>query len=331
RNYALLLWRLGRVREALEAHVEARQGYLELGAATDAAREDLNIGAVYLALGHYADAVSVLLGARKAFLAAALPDSAALAGLFLAECYYQLGRYRDVIAITPVLRDEFTLCGITVEQVQALVWEALAQAGLADYDAALRALDGATTLLAPHDHLASYRATVDVERAGLLLEWGRLSEARALLEAAIPPLREAGLAMKVATAEVLLGRALIEEGHLADAHAVAAAALAMAQREGLDWLAVRALHLRGVVAMRTGQDEHAQADLTWAMRHLDRVHRRVTWDDRATFSGTAAAVYADAVGLALRQGQTGAALSYAERAKARALAEHLRGHIDIRP
>lgn len=330
-NHALLLWRLGRVREALDAHREARQGLVSLGATVDAAREDLNIGAAYVALGHYAEAVSTLTDARKVFLAAEISYSAALTGLYLAECFTHLGRYRDAIAMVATLRDEFTHGEATVEYIQLLVWEALSHSGLGEHEAAVHTLDTATGLLPPDDGLASYRASLDVQRARLLLEGGRISEVRALLEAAIPPLRQAGLTMEVTTAQILWGSTLVEEGRPADAHGIAGEALDVAEREGLDWLAARALHLRGRAAIRMDSDDSARADLTAAIRRLDRVNRRVAWDDRTTFSGTAAAVYTDAVALALRQGRATAALSYAERAKSRALADHLRARIDVRP
>jgi len=81
-NHALLLWRLGHVRAALQAHQEARDGYGALGAAMYAAREDLNIGTVYLALGHYATAMGLLASARHDLRAAGLAYPAAQAGLY---------------------------------------------------------------------------------------------------------------------------------------------------------------------------------------------------------------------------------------------------------
>ena len=48
----------------------------------------------------------------------------------------------------------------------------------------------------------------------------------------------------------------------------------------------------------------AREAFSGAVQRLDQAHRHVTWDDRVVFAGTASAIYADAVALALAQGKT---------------------------
>jgi tetratricopeptide (TPR) repeat protein len=330
-NHAFLLWRLGRVREALASFQEARQGYIALGATVSAARQDLHIGSAYLALGRYAEAVHALTAARRDMIAADATYLAADAGLSLAECYVRLGRFHEAIEVAADSRDRFTQCKTALESVQTLLWEAQAYTGLREQEAALRTLDEAAGMLAQDDALVSYRATLDVSRAQLLLETGRMAEAGALLAGAIPALRGAGLSVETAAAQVLWGDVLVEENRLAEASSVAGEILAVAYREGLDWLAARALHLCGLAAMRRGDGAAAGTALAAAVRHLDAMHHYIAWDDRVTFASTSIRLYADAMALAIQQGQTAVALHYAERAKARALADHLQAGIDVRP
>lgn len=330
-NHARLQWRLGHVQEALRAHEEARLGYLRLEAPVDAAREYRNIGIVHLTLGHYAQAVSVLTAARGDLLAAASPYLAASAGLHLAECYLRLGRYGEAVAIATTVQDELARCEAVVEQVQAYVWQAQGYVGLNQHEPALHALDKAAGLLARTETLAAHGAGLDVSRAQLLLADGHCAEARALLDGAIPVLRDAGLAIETASAQVLHGTALLEAGRVDEARTTAGEVLAVAERAEVDWLAAHALHLRGRAAMAGGDGAGARTALAAAVRRLDRVRTHVAWDDHADFSATATAVYTQAMALALHQQRPAAALRFAERAKSRALADHLRVRIDVRP
>ncbi|MGH2391406.1 MAG: tetratricopeptide repeat protein, partial [Chloroflexota bacterium] len=330
-NHALLLWRIGRVREAIESYQEARAGYLALGSATDAARQDLHLGAAYLALGRYAEAVTALMAARRALGAADAGYLAACAGMSLAECFVRLGRFHEAINVATAAGETFTQCKTTLEGVQTLIWKALAYSGLHDQETALGTLESAADLPASDDSLASYQATLDVSRAQLLLETGRAADAGMLLARAIPALRQAGLSVETATAQAFWGETLIEDHRFTEAASVAGEVLAVADREGLDWLAARALHLRAQAALRRGDDTGSWKALTAATRRLDHVHRHIAWDDRVTSAGASIRIYRDAMALALRRGDPVMALHYAERSKARALADHLRAGIDVRP
>jgi tetratricopeptide (TPR) repeat protein len=330
-NHALLLWRNGRVREALAAHQEARQGYVALGATADAVREDLNMGAAYLALGRYAEASSSLLGARRDMQRLGSPYPAAVAGLYLVQCYVSVGRFRHALELTPALIEEFVGCEEAVGEGQCLVLQALAQAGLRAHSAALDSLDRAASLLSRCDGFEVHRASLDVSRAQLLLERGSAAEACALLEHTVPALQHAGLRIEAAAARLAWGQALLDGDRSAEIQSAVSDVLALATEERLDGLAAMAWHLRGRAQVRAGDQQGAQGALATAVRYLDRVKRRVAWDDRATFGDRTGGICADAMDLALRLEQPALALFYAERAKAGALADHLRGRIDVRP
>jgi tetratricopeptide (TPR) repeat protein len=330
-NHALLSWRLGRVQEALAAHDEARNRYLGLGAEADAAREDANCGGILLALGHFAEAVTTLATARRRLLAINSPYQAALAGVSLVECYVRMGRFRDAIVAAKGLDVELAPFESIPDRVRAAVWQALAYAGAGQGDTALEVLDALSPLVEGREDVSGYQATIDLARAQLLHDSGRGAAAGPLLDRVAPALMAVGLAVEAATAQVLRSAILLDEARDSEALQAAAEALETSEREGLDWLAARALHVRGRVETYRGATATARTTLSHAIRRLDRVHRRTAWDDRAAFANTAAKLYEDAVSLALRTTQPGQALYYAERAKARALADHLQGGIDMRP
>lgn len=285
----------------------------------------------YLSLGYYAQAMRVLTDARRDLLEAGSAWLAALAGLSLVECLVSTGRFRDAIETVTGLHGELARFDDSVSGSQALVWQARASAGLHDYDAALRTLDRAAGLLSASDDLAIHRAVLEAERAELLLELGNVAESLSLIQQVIPMLGRAGLTIEAAAAHALRGSALLQMGQLTEANTAAGEVLAVAEDEGLRWLTARALHLRGRVQIGQGDEVGARRSFASAVRHIDRVHRRVAWDDRATFSNTSVPLYTDALALALRQQRLPVALRYAERCKASGLADHLRGRVDIRP
>jgi len=330
-NHALLLWRVGQVHAALAAHEEARLGYEALGAAADVAREDGNIGAAHLALGNYGEALVALARARRDLLAAGQSHQAARTSLHLMECFVRMGRFREAVGLADALITGFVASDTAANRIQAEVLLAMAHAGLGETDIALRALARATGVVEANADLASYRATIALPRAHLLLKAGQAREAAALLEGAIPDLRQSGQGTEAIAAQVLLGGALLLDGRTGEAAALADQGIVAAEREGLDWLVARAMHLRGRAAWGVGDVATAWESVAAAARRLDRVQRRVPWDDRAVFASTTIEIYTDAVALALERDRPALAMRYADRSKASALADHLRAHIDVRP
>ena len=330
-NRALILSRLGRGRDALAAHREARQGLLDLGAVNDVAHVDLNVGLAHLSLGNFAEAAACLYSARHDLGVAGLPHLAATAGLHLAECLTRLGRARQAIALSRVVHNEFAGLNALGDCVQALLWQAHGQLALRDYDAALQALDSAAAIPVAFLQAPAYRASLDILRARLLLDTGRPGDAAVLLETALAPLDQAGLALDAATARMLLAAARLAQALPEEAATLAREAFVTAASEDVAWLEARALHLRGLAARKLGDTGTAWDHIAAAARRASQAHRRVTWDDRATFAGATAPIFIDAVELALERRQPALALVYVERAKSAALTEHLRAGIDVRP
>ncbi|HVA88642.1 MAG TPA: CHAT domain-containing protein, partial [Chloroflexota bacterium] len=330
-NRALVLSRLGQGRDALAAHREARQGFVDLGATHKVVQEDLNIGLTHLALGNFAEAAACLSAARSDFGAVGQPHLAATAGLHLAECLTRLGRTRQAISLSRVVHGEFEGLDALGDCVQAMLWQAHGHLALHDYDAALQALDSAVAIPAAFLQAPAYRASLDVFRARLLLDTGRIDEAVTLLAPALAPLDQAGLALDAATARVLLAEARLAQGEPEEADSLAGNAYRMAASEDVAWLEARALHLRGVATRKLGDADVAWEHMGTAARRAGQAHRRVAWDDRAAFASAAAPIFADAVELALERRQPALALVYVERAKSAALAEHIRAGIDVRP
>ncbi|MGH2411203.1 MAG: hypothetical protein ACRDGS_12655, partial [Chloroflexota bacterium] len=212
-----------------------------------------------------------------------------------------------------------------------LLWQVQGQLALRDYAAALLALDSAVAIPVAFLQEPAYRASLDVSRARLLLDIGRLGEAATLLGSVLEPLDKAGLALDAAMARMLLAEARLSQDAPTVAAALAHEAFLAAAGEGVAWLEARALHLLGLAARKLGDMDTAWEHMAAATRRADQAHRRVTWDDRAAFAGATAPIFASVVELALERRQPALALVYVERAKSAALAEHLRAGIDVRP
>ena len=327
----LLLRRLGRVRDALREQQEAQRGYAALGATAEVAREELNIGLCYLTLGRFAEAMHSFTTARDGLAQALSAYLAAFASMHLVECAVRVGRFRSAAVAAATLAEEFIRLDAGADAVQTLIWQSRALTGLREQDRALEALDRAAALLAGDQNLTPYCTPLAILRAQTLLDSGRVEEGRRLLEVTIPGLLEAGLSVDAAHARIVRGVALLRQQRLDEAEAAAGQVLAVAEREGIDWLRGRALHLRGRVALQTGARVRARSDFDAAIRALETAQRRIAWDDRIAFADTTAALYADAIALALDEEHDALALRYAERARARALVDHLSAGIDVRP
>ncbi|HWE60963.1 MAG TPA: CHAT domain-containing protein [Chloroflexota bacterium] len=326
----LLLRRLGRVREALREQQEAQQGYAALGATAEVAREELNIGLCYLTLERFAEAMHSFSTARDGLAQASSAYLAAFASMHLVECSVRVGRFRAAAMAAASLAEEFLHLNAAADAVQTLVWQSRALTGLHEHDGALAALDRATMLLAGDPNLTPYCTPLAFLRAQTLLDIGRVEEGCRLLEVTIPGLIEAGLSIEAAHAQIVRGLALLRQACFDEAQLAAGQTLAVAEREGIDWLRGRALHLRGRVALQTGERASARSDFAAAIRALETAQRRITWDDRVAFADGTAMLYADAVSLSLDEGHVVRALRYAERGRARALVDHLSAGIDVR-
>lgn len=330
-NHALLLWRLGRVREALSANALAGDRFAVLGAKPEEVREEGTRGGMLMALGHFAEAVSTLASARRGLLAVGDRYRAALADLLALECHVRMGRYREAITLAGNLDADLAPYDAVADRVSAAVWLALAYAGRGQPLEGIAVLDGAASLVKDHGDIVGLWPIVDLARAQLLSTLGSPDAANALLSSVIPALERAGLTIELATARALSSSILLDLGRDDDALQFASQVLQTAELESLDWLAARALHIRGIVESHRGERSDARQTLDSAISRLARVHRRTAWEDRASLAGTGFRLYEDAVQLALGSGDLRHALYYADMSKARALAEHLEGGVDVRP
>jgi CHAT domain-containing protein len=330
-NHALLLWRLGKVRQALETHAQARDRYTAAGAAADALREDVNSGGILLVLGRYAEARTVLSSSRRQLLLLSANYQAARAGTLLVECCVRMGRYSEAIAAASGIEQELAVFDATADVLGIAVWHCTALAEEGRTSQAIETLNRAARLAADQPGFASYMAVLDLARARLLRSSGQTVAATELLDSTIPALGELGLELEAASAKILHSHLLLDQSRCDDAFLAASEAATIADRGGIEWLAAHALHARARAERRQGLDGAARSTLSLAVWRLDRVQQVTAWDDRAAFTNTTAAIFEEAVELALSRREYRLALYYVERAKARALADHLKIRSDIRP
>jgi tetratricopeptide (TPR) repeat protein len=172
----------------------------------------------------------------------------------------------------------------------AMVMRGRPQAALTEIDAALRDLDGASA------------ARARAQRAVILSEIGRLDDALADFQAALPALRAASDELGVA--RMLVNRGIL----LGQRHAFAAAVKDLREAELLSRRMGRHLAV-GIIAQNLGVIETFRGDVPAALAHLDRAEQTVR-----AHGGRIASVLLDRGALLLSVGLAAEARQAAERA-----------------
>ncbi len=327
-NRSIVLRNLGRLRESLEAAASALRGMEAHGEFVEAARARQSMAIAYLLLGRYTEAITLMEEARNIFLADNRQRDALLLDLFLCDCLLSLRRFRDVLDITRKVRPFFAEHGMGKEIGQALLNEAVAYAGLGQFDDALASLAEARRHFIADANLALI-ATADLELAALLLHLGELEQSEALLENAEQVFGQRNLTPQLAQTWLLQARTSMRQDRWEQAERLAQQALKIARQEQIITLAFRARHILGLALARRNERWQAMEQYERAIRHLERLYGHLMTEFQADFLEDKTGVYEDAVLLALTIGADQKALELAERAKSRSLLNMIANHIDL--
>src|SRR5258706_966516 len=135
---------------------------------------------------------------------------------------------------------------------------------------------------------------------------------------------------QLARASLLQARIAATLGDAATARDLCDQALDIAKGQGLLELQYLCYYLLGQIAEFHADLETAAGYYDRAIQGIDDVQSHLVMDERSSFLQDKGDVYRRAVILALRRGNTDAALVYVEKAKSRVLGDYLRNNIDIR-
>lgn len=333
-NRAQVLAQLARPAEALAALQEARTHFAATGERLALARTEWNIGLVLAFLSQYGPALRAFEDARATLVELAMPVEVAQLECDMLECYLAINRPDRVLALAATLRHTLEARGLTLERVGVSLLQARALQQRGQGRAALEVLAGEE----PHLTAASmevWRARCALERAAVWLSLDAAeaaAAARLQAAAARDIFRRRRLRVDAAQALLLEARALAVTGptHLARRRAARAGQVALAL--DIPWMIATSQALLANLAAEAGDLDAAAGGFGQAIAALERMQQHMTLEMRRSFLSAehVEAIYTAAITVAVRRERPDEVFELVERAKSRALLDHLTDDIDLR-
>jgi CHAT domain-containing protein len=328
-NRGSALTQLGRHQQGLAELEIARATFLQVDAAVSAGRVMRSFGQNQMDLGRYAAALRAFQSALEGFRALALHEEALTVAATIADCYLLLNRPADALVVLGDAEEhlqrtdsEWETVGVVSRKVAALLALGHQEEALALLDAAERSRSFGTR---------QHQAWLLAQRAGVLLDDGRVAESLAAAQHARRIARANGMRRLTADASITEGLALLALDRPDEARRAGTSARRIANDIDAVPLRSRVHDLLGRVAEAHGSFRSARHHYATAIAHLEREQRGVIFEFRDSFAAGRGAAYERLAGLQLAAGRPSEALSTAERAKSRALADAIGGAVDLRP
>lgn len=328
-NRSLALRTLGRFDESIAASQRARVLHLEAGSHLEAARTLQNLATTYFILGRYNEALADLNQVRQAFWADGRTRDVMRVDLYISDCLLQLRRFNDVLAKCRQVREQLTAKGIQHEVAQAMLNEAIAYAGLNQFEQAEQALADAKAIFLQEGNEDGI-AYVDLQQATLLYHRRNFEASVEMALHCVVTFDQHEKPVEKAYAHHLAARSLLALGDLEAARTQVTAALTLGEQSMIPALTYQCHHLLGMIANQQGDSVQALADYDAAIEVLEHLRGRLMLEFRAAFVEDKQIVYEDAVLLCMEADRPAQALGYAERAKSRALLDLLAHRLDLR-
>ncbi len=330
-NKAVTLTRLGKFREAVALHEQARATFAaHKGQEIDVAREELNIAMIYAFQGHYSHALLLFNQSRETFQQHGMQFEAAEVAQHICDCLVRLNRAREAYELAGEAVAFFrTSPGHRANLAHSLMYQASAamlENNFADADNMLRE---ARTILEDLGFMA-LATVVRLHQADLYFANDQLAESQREAQLVADAFAEQEALPNLARAELLQARIATALGDIETADLLCGHALDIAQGQGLLDLKYRCDFLLGQIAEYRQNYDAAAHYYDRAVQGVDDLQSRLVMDERTSFLEDKEALYQRAVALALKRGNPAQALTYVEKAKSRVLGDYLRNNIDIR-
>jgi CHAT domain-containing protein len=322
-NKAVTLTSLNSFREALAAYESARTLATERGLDHAVARADYNIAWLYYLRGDYSRAIECLHTAAEASKRTGDAYHAALSLLDLSEIYLELNLSVDAREMAEQAHARFNELGMGYEAAKALSNAATSHGQEGKAFKALEIFAVARARMVREQNQA-WPSLIDLYQAILLVDEGRLFEARRLCLAALACFEQANLAARAAMCHLLLARIALRLDDAFDGRRRCDKALADLARAESPILTYHARLLQGHALMRTGDRAGAYASYQAARESLETLRSRLNGEElKIAFVKNKGEVYERLVHLCL-DGETAAggfeeAFSHIEQAKSRTL------------
>jgi CHAT domain-containing protein len=325
-NRAIVLRNLGEFEASIHSSLRASQMLLEAGQTVEAARAQQSLAQTYFILGRNNEALQILEDVREAFLADNRMRDAALVELYRTDILLQLRRFSKVLENCTRMRQIFNDLGTRYEFSLAVVDEALAFAGLKQYDAALASLNEAKALFEEQGN-RSWTAYADLERAEVYLKLKQPEKALQIAQGCTAQLKDQPL--KRSQACLIAASAMLETGDIVQAEILLRDSL-QNENQIVPALNYACRHLLAKIAQKQGDFRRALDEFDQAIRGLEQWRSRMMVEFRASFLEDKQVLYDDVITMCVENGQPEKAFSFAERAKSQSLLEMLENRISLR-
>jgi CHAT domain-containing protein len=322
-NKAVTLTSLNDFREALAAYESARTLAAERGLDQAVAQADYNIAWLYYLRGEYSRAIELLHAAAEASKRTGDAYHAALSLLDLSEIYLELNLSVDAREMAEQAHAKFNDLGMGYEAAKALSYAATSHGQEGRAFKALEIFASARArMVEEQNHV--WPSLIDLYQAILLVDEGRLFEARRLCLTALACFEQSGLSSRAAMGHLLLARIALRLDDAADGRRRCDRALAQLARAESPILTYHARLLQGHALLRIGDRAGAYASYQTAREALETLRSRLNGEElKIAFVKNKSEVYERLVELCL-DGETAAggfeeAFAHVEQAKSRTL------------
>jgi CHAT domain-containing protein len=322
-NKAVTLTSLNEFREALAAYESARELAAARGLDQVVAQTDYNIAWLYYLRGEYSRAIEILHTAAAAAKRTGDAYHSALSLLDLSEIYLELNLSVDAREMAEQAHARFNELGMGYEAAKALANAATSHGQEGKAFKALELFASARARMVNEQNHA-WPSLIDLYQAILLVDEGRLFEARRLCLAALACFEQSGLSSRAAMCHLLLARIALRLDDAADGRRRCARALSQLSRVESPILRYHAHLLQGHAMTRAGDRIGAYASYQTARAALETLHSRLNGEElKIAFVKNKGEVYERLVQLCLEgEVATGGfeeAFALVEQAKSRTL------------
>jgi CHAT domain-containing protein len=322
-NKAVTLTSLNDFREALAVYESARALAASRGLDQVVAQADYNIAWLYYLRGEYSRAIEILHSAAAASKRTGDAYHAALSLLDLSEIYLELNLSVDAREMAEQAHARFNELGMGYEAAKALSNAATSHGQEGKAFKALEIFAAARALMVSEQNLV-WPSLIDLYQAILLVDEGRLFEARRLCLTALACFEQSGLSSRSALCHLLLARIALRLDDASDGRRRCDDALAQLARCESPILTYHARLLQGHALTRTGDRAGAYVAYQAAREALETLRSRLNGEElKIAFVKNKGEVYERLVQLCLEgeaaSGGVEEAFSHIEQAKSRTL------------
>jgi CHAT domain-containing protein len=322
-NKAVTLTTLNDFHAARAAYEEARRLAASRGLDQAVGQADYNIAWLYYLRGEYSRAIELLHAAAGAAKKTGDGYHAALSLLDLSEIYLELNLSVDAREMAEQAHARFNDLGMGYEAAKALANAATSYGQEGKTFRAIELFMEARTRMV-REHNQVWPSLIDLYQAILLVDEGRLFEARRLSQAALEQFSASRLPGKAALCHLLLARIALRLDDHVQAQRCCDAVIALLTDVESPILAYHAQLLLGHALTRAGRQQGAFGAYQAAREALETLRSRLNGEElKIAFVKNKGEVYERLVELCL-EGEDGTngfegAFAYVEQAKSRTL------------